>query len=94
MGNKGEEIFYMLGRPLLTLKSSYKMTGEIYKILRMNIMTKEFFTQSSYLYMRTAENLFRCASIFSVFHIYIHSLKKGGESLTNFSKQLIKNKMT
>ena len=27
------------GGALLTPKSSYKMTGEIYKILRMNIMT-------------------------------------------------------
>ena len=43
--------------------------------------------------MRAAQNLFRHTSI-SQYSIHIHSLKKGGESLTNFSKQLIKNKMT
>ena len=42
--NYGEQgrrnILHVAGRgTLLTPKSSYKMTGEIYKILRMNIMT-------------------------------------------------------
>ena len=32
-------ILHVVGDPLLTQKSPYKMTGEISKILRMSIMT-------------------------------------------------------
>ena len=40
------------------------------------------------------QKTFSDVQAFSQYSIHIHSLKKGGESLTNFSKQLIKNKMT